>query len=57
MKDGSYHGYAITDYYQIDRRLGSNEEFKTLVDKAHQKGLKVVMDMIFNHCGSENDLF
>lgn len=57
MPDGSYHGYAITDYYQIDRRFGTNEEFKTLVDQAHSKGLKVVMDMIFNHCGSENYLF
>ena len=57
MPDGSYHGYAITDYYQIDRRLGSNEEFKQLVDESHAKGLKVVMDMIFNHCGSENYLF
>ena len=57
MKDGSYHGYAITDYYQIDRRFGSNEEFIQLVSEAHGKGLKVVMDMIFNHCGSENYLF
>lgn len=57
MKDGSYHGYAITDYYQIDRRFGSNEEFIQLVNEAHGKGLKVVMDMIFNHCGSENYLF
>lgn len=57
MKEGSYHGYAITDYYQIDRRLGSNEAFKSLVEQAHSKGLKVVMDMIFNHCGSENYLF
>ena len=57
MKDGSYHGYAITDYYQIDRRFGTNEEFCNLVNGAHGKGLKVVMDMIFNHCGSENYLF
>ena len=57
MKDGSYHGYAITDYYQIDRRFGTNEEFCNLVNEAHGKGLKVVMDMIFNHCGSENYLF
>ena len=57
MKDGSYHGYAITDYYQIDRRFGTNEEFCNLVNEAHDKGLKVVMDMIFNHCGSENYLF
>lgn len=57
MQEGSYHGYAITDHYQIDRRLGTNEAFKALVDQAHQKGLKVVMDMIFNHCGSEHYLF
>ena len=57
MKDGSYHGYAITDYYQIDRRFGTNEEFCNLVGEAHENGLKVVMDMIFNHCGSENYLF
>ena len=57
MKEGSYHGYAITDYYQIDRRFGTNEEFCNLVNEAHGKGLKVVMDMIFNHCGSENYLF
>lgn len=57
MPGSSYHGYAITDYYQIDRRFGSNEDFKALTEQAHSKGLKVVMDMIFNHCGSENYLF
>ena len=57
MESGSYHGYAITDYYQIDRRFGSNEDFCALVEKAHEKNLEVVMDMIFNHCGSENYLF
>ncbi|MDR0938486.1 MAG: glycoside hydrolase family 13 protein [Mediterranea sp.] len=57
MPESSYHGYAITDYYQVDRRLGSNEEFRLLVKNASAKGLKVVMDMIFNHCGSENYLF
>lgn len=57
MKEGSYHGYAITDYYQVDRRFGSNEEFCKLVEQSHAKGMKVVMDMIFNHCGSENYLF
>lgn len=57
MKEGSYHGYAITDYYQVDRRFGSNEEFRKLTQEANAKGLKVVMDMIFNHCGSDNYLF
>ncbi|MGB0525020.1 MAG: alpha-amylase family glycosyl hydrolase [Flammeovirgaceae bacterium] len=47
----SYHGYGITDFYLTDRRFGSNEEYLELVDKAHQKGLKIVMDQIFNHCG------
>ena len=57
MPESSYHGYAITDYYQVDRRYGTNEEFRQLVDKAHQKGMKVVMDMIFNHCGAKNFIF
>jgi len=50
----TYHGYATTDYYKVDPRFGSNEEYRQLVDEAHQKGLKVVMDMIFNHCGFEH---
>ncbi len=57
MPEGSYHGYATTDYYKVDRRFGSNEEFVALVDKAHSMGMKMVMDMIFNHCGSEHFFF
>lgn len=57
MSEGSYHGYAITDFYQVDRRFGTNEEFRTLVQQANKKGLKVVMDMIFNHCGREHYFF
>lgn len=48
----SYHGYAITDFYDIDPRFGSMEDYIEFVDKAHKAGMKVVMDMIFNHCGS-----
>ena len=50
----SYHGYATTDYYKVDPRFGTNEDYRRLVDEAHQKGLKVVMDMIFNNCGSSH---
>ena len=50
-KYSTYHGYATTDYYRVDPRFGTNEEYKALVDACHRKGLKVVMDMIFNHCG------
>lgn len=57
MPAGSYHGYAITDYYAVDPRLGSNEDFRRMVESAHNKGLKIVMDMIFNHCGSQHYFF
>ena len=48
----SYHGYAITDLYRIDRRFGSNELYFDFVRKMHDKGLKVIMDMVFNHVGT-----
>ncbi len=48
----SYHGYAMTDYYKVDPRFGTNEDYKNLVKKAHQKGLKIIQDMVFNHCGT-----
>lgn len=54
MQRGSYHGYATTDYYKVDPRLGTNSEYAKLVKEANKKGLKVVMDMIFNHCGSDH---
>ena len=48
----SYHGYACSDYYHIDPRYGSNELYKQMVQQAHEKGLKILMDMVPNHCGS-----
>ena len=50
-KSSSYHGYATTDYYRVDPRFGTNADYRRLADEAHSKGLKIVMDMIFNHCG------
>ncbi len=50
----TYHGYACTNYYRVDPRFGSNEAYRQLIDECHKKGLKVVMDMIFNHCGFEH---
>ena len=52
--NSSYHGYATTDYYCVDPRFGTNAEYRKLCDEAHANGLKVVMDMIFNHCGFEH---
>jgi glycosidase len=54
MRGGSYHGYAITDFYKIDPRFGTNEQFRSLVKLAHSNGMKMVMDMVFNHCGSSH---
>lgn len=54
MPGGSYHGYATTDYYRIDPRFGTNEQWQTLVAEAQKRGIKVVMDMIFNHSGSNH---
>jgi len=54
MRGGSYHGYSITDYYKVDPRFGSNEEFRKLTKAVHAKGMKMVMDMVFNHCGSSH---
>lgn len=54
MRGGSYHGYAITDFYKIDPRFGTNEAFQSLVKLTHEKGMKMVMDMVFNHCGSSH---
>ena len=50
----SYHGYACGDYYRIDPRFGSNAQYKEYVAKAHEKGLKVIMDIVTNHCGTDH---
>ena len=45
------HGYDTQDYFKIDERLGSNEDFKTVVDALHAQGIKVIIDGVFNHVG------
>lgn len=52
MRESSYHGYAITDYYKVDPRFGTIDEYKELADKCSQKGLKLVFDGVVNHTGS-----
>lgn len=54
MAKYSYHGYSITDYYKIDPRFGSKEDYVALSNALHEKGLKLIMDMVFNHCGSNH---
>lgn len=54
MQEYSYHGYSTTDFYKVDPRFGSNEDYRNLSRAAQAKGIKMIMDMIVNHCGSEH---
>lgn len=54
MTQVSYHGYSTTDFYKVDPRYGSNQEYREFAKTVHQKGMKLMMDMIFNHIGSEH---
>lgn len=54
MPTFSYHGYAATDFYRVDPRLGSNEEYRRLIQEMDSRGIRMIMDMILNHCGSEH---
>ena len=54
MHQSSYHGYAMTDFYQVDPRFGTLEEYQELSEKAKNKGIKLIMDQVANHCGNEH---
>ncbi|MCL2126923.1 MAG: alpha-amylase family glycosyl hydrolase [Treponema sp.] len=47
------HGYDVTDYYEIDNRIGTNGEFQAMIGKFHENGIRVILDSVFNHCGRD----
>ena len=51
----SNHKYNTTDYFEIDRHFGDKETFRQLVEQAHQRGMKVMLDAVFNHMGDQSD--
>ena len=57
MPSHTYHGYAITDYFTMDPRYGGNTAYKEMIRATHARGMKVIQDMVFNHCGSLCPLF
>ena len=57
QKSNSYHGYDVTDYYRIDQKFGTLEDYRELIYSAHQRGMKVLMDMVINHTSKSNVLF
>ncbi|KGL63864.1 glycoside hydrolase family 13 protein [Polaribacter sp. Hel1_85] len=54
MPQGSYHGYAITDYYEVDPRFGTLNDYKKLANDLRNKNMKLIMDQVANHCGLEH---
>lgn len=50
----TYHGYAFTNQYQVDKRLGGNEAYHSLINAAHKKGMKIIQDAVYNHMGKDH---
>lgn len=57
MESSSYHGYDVLDYYQVDSDYGSNEDFKRLMAEAHERGMRVIVDLVLNHTGRDHPWF
>jgi glycosidase len=53
----SYHGYDVTDYYHVDPDYGTNQDFRRLIEAAHRRGIRVLVDMVVNHISSEHPFF
>lgn len=53
----AYHGYHITDFFGVDPRFGTNEELKELISRAHERGMKLLMDFVPNHMSSQHPYF
>ncbi|RYE34951.1 MAG: alpha-amylase, partial [Sphingobacteriaceae bacterium] len=51
MPNRTEHGYAFTDHYRVDPRLGGDAAYSNLINAAHQKGIKIVQDAVYNHVG------
>ncbi|WP_179021898.1 glycoside hydrolase family 13 protein [Winogradskyella forsetii] len=54
MPSGSYHGYAMTDFYKVDPRFGTLNEYRKLADELRVRDMKLIMDQVANHCGLEH---
>ena len=53
----SYHGYDVADYYRVERDYGTNDDFKRLVAAAHERGIRILVDMVLNHASNEHPFF
>ena len=53
----SYHGYDVRDYYSVNSKYGTVADYENLVAKAHEKGIKIIIDLVINHTSSQNPWF
>lgn len=57
MKTTAYHGYHVTDFYEVEKRFGSEYELKALIKEAHDAGIRIIADFVPNHCSVEHVYF
>ncbi len=57
FKSGSFHGYDVRDYYTLEPKLGTMEDFQRLLDEAEKRGIKIIMDFVINHCSEKHPFF
>jgi alpha-amylase len=57
MASPSYHGYDVTDYYKVNPQYGTNDDFKRLMEEAHRRGIRVIVDLVMNHTSSQHPWF
>ena len=57
MPSQSYHKYNVSDYYDIDPEFGTMDDFDTLLSDCHERGVKVIIDLVLNHSGNDHEFF
>ncbi|MFN2188543.1 MAG: alpha-amylase family glycosyl hydrolase [Candidatus Promineifilaceae bacterium] len=57
MESPSYHGYDVVDYLQVDEEYGTEDDFKRLIQEAHERGIRLIVDLVLNHTSREHPWF